>query len=333
MTPPVVGVRVAYLGSEVTEPEFNARAADLAQRRGDRIDDQLREELSRVRYLNLASVAMKAWKFPAEWLGEATDRFDVVAFDPLSAVASALDLDFDKSNNDFVRFYDRTIQPLVDAGVSVVMLENIGHAIEARTRAKGASAKQDRADLTFSCALRANPTGLLLTARKVRTVRAAFSRGDQWLFDRDTQQVTRQAAVQADGELWRPTHLMERVSRLLEDKTPLGRNEIRSGIGSKAEHVDAAITALVHDKHVALERDGQKKLHHFVSPYRDPGPTESQPGPGPSGGNRVPPSPSPSGGDSEPDPVPTPGSKDQPGPDYAQAEHDRLTAKFSEEAT
>jgi hypothetical protein len=32
-------LRAAYLGSEITEQEFNARAASLAQTRGDRVDD------------------------------------------------------------------------------------------------------------------------------------------------------------------------------------------------------------------------------------------------------------------------------------------------------
>jgi hypothetical protein len=321
------GLRVAYLGSEVTQPEFNARAADLAVRRGDEADDELRERLASVRYLNLASVVAQAWKHPAGWIGEIVARYDVVALDPLSAVASALDLDFDKSNADFVRFYDRLIQPLVDDGRAVVMLENIGHATEARSRAKGASAKQDRADLTFSCTLRSNPTGLLITARKVRTVRAAFSRGDQWLFERDTQRVIRQAGGTED-EPWRPTTLMERVSRLLMEEGPLGRNEIRSGVGSKAEHVDAAIKALLHDGHVAVQQEGQKKLHHLLKPYRDPGPTGSAPSPGPSavaGSHRVPP---PVGGDPEPDPAPTLDFGGEPGPDYAQAELDRITAKF-----
>ena len=63
--------------------------------------------------------------------------FDVVGIDPLSAVASTLDLDFDKSNAEFVRFYDRLVQPLATAGVAVVMLDNIGHAIEARGASEG----------------------------------------------------------------------------------------------------------------------------------------------------------------------------------------------------
>ena len=55
------GISCAYLGSEVTGEEFNARAATIAERRGDTIDDELRVALARVRYLDLASVIVKGW--------------------------------------------------------------------------------------------------------------------------------------------------------------------------------------------------------------------------------------------------------------------------------
>lgn len=72
-------LRVAYLGSEITPAEFNARAADLAVRRGDNVDDDLRAELARVRYLDLAGVIARAWEVPQAWVDEAIKRFDVVA--------------------------------------------------------------------------------------------------------------------------------------------------------------------------------------------------------------------------------------------------------------
>jgi hypothetical protein len=164
------GLHVAVLSGEVTAAEFNARAADLAARRGDPITDELREQLSRVRFLDLATVIQRAWGDPDRWVADVVERFQIVGIDPLSTVASALDLDFDKSNTEFVAFYDRLVQPLVNRGVWTVMLDNIGHAIEAKTRAKGPSAKGDKADLTFSCALQPTPVGLVVTARKVRSV-------------------------------------------------------------------------------------------------------------------------------------------------------------------
>ncbi len=92
-----LGVRVAYLGSEVTQEEFSARAASLAGKRGDRVDDDLRERLSRVRYLDLTSTIVEAWRSPDRWVRDVVARFDVVVINPLSSVAAALDLDFDTS--------------------------------------------------------------------------------------------------------------------------------------------------------------------------------------------------------------------------------------------
>src|SRR5207248_289693 len=120
------------------------------------------------------------------WVEGIVACYELLAIDPLSAVASALDLDFDKSNAEFIRFYDRLVQSLTTRGVAVAMVDNVGHAEDAKRRAKGASAKSDRADLTFSCTLSTNPVGLIVKAQKVRSVRAGFQRGDEWLFGKDT---------------------------------------------------------------------------------------------------------------------------------------------------
>jgi hypothetical protein len=279
----LAGARCAYLGSEVTEPEFNARAAMLAQRRGDDVDDELRGELARVRYVNLASVIAQAWADPPAWVEGIVARYDVLAIDPASAVASALDLDFDKSNAEWIRFYDRLVQPLTTRGVAVVIVDNVGHAEEAKRRAKGASAKSDRADLTFSCALSAIPVGLIIKAHKVRSIRAGFQRGDEWLFVRDTQRIESRDRGEGDeaGATFRPTTIMRRVSEAVEADEGLTRNAIRTTIGGRSEWVSLALELLVSEGYIEARRDGQS-LHHFsVQPYRED--TESQPSP-----NRVP---------------------------------------------
>jgi hypothetical protein len=262
------GLRVAYLGCEVTEAEFNARAGDLALRRDDTIDDTLRAELAAVRYLSLPSVITQAWENPDGWVLDVPARFDVLAIDPLSAVGSALDLDFDKSNQDFVKFYDRLVQPLVAGGTTVLMLDNVGHAVEARTRARGASAKSDRADLTFACALQTSPVGLVITARKVRTVRAPFARGQEWIFDRETQRVTRRGGEQRDGAAFRPTTLMERVSRAIEDKPCLTRRALRAAVRGKHEAKQLALELLIAEGFVEQRAEGAHPTHISVMPYR-----------------------------------------------------------------
>lgn len=261
-------LRVAYLGSEITPAEFNARAADLAARRGDTVDEALRGELARVRYLDLASVVARAWEVPQAWVDEAIKRFDIIIIDPLSAVASTLGLDFDKSNAEFVRFYDRLVQPVAAAGAAVVMLDNVGHAHEAKTRAKGASAKSDRADLTFSCTLQATPQALIITAHKVRTVRAPFHRGAEWTFDRATQRITERDTPAEPPPAFRPTVLMERVSRALEAEPGLSKNAVRAAVKGRGKHVDLALDLLVAEGNAERRRDGQTHHHHIVRAYR-----------------------------------------------------------------
>ena len=156
--------------------------------------------------------------------------------DPLSTVASVLDLDFDKSNAEFVRFYDRLVQPLAAAGVAVVMLENIGHAIEARGRAKGASAKADRPDLTFIVQAPRESRGARVDrgqgADRPRCVQARRP----WTFDRDTQRVSRQASAADGGGTVAPNRPDgEGKPPAWSENSPLGRNEIRSAVTSKAE--------------------------------------------------------------------------------------------------
>ncbi len=272
------GLRCAYLGSEVTEPEWNARAAILAQRRNDAVDDDLLTDLARARYLNLASAITQGWADPAAWVEGIVARYDLIAIDPLSAVASALDLDFDQRNSEFIRFYDRLVQPLTDRGVAVPMVDNVGHATEAKARAKGVSAKQDRADLTFSCALHTNPVGLIVKAHKVRSVRAPIARGDEWLFLRDTQEIERRDRPSgSEDTTFRPTNIMEKISKAIEQKPGLSKSAIRATTGRKAEHVDLAIELLIREGYVEVRKDGQAHPHHTVKPYRetDDPPTES----------------------------------------------------------
>lgn len=258
------GLRVAYLGSEVTEPEFNARAADLAERRGDVVDDVLRADLANVRYLNLAGTIAQAWRAPEEWQASVQDRFEVVLVDPLSTAASALDLNFYDSNADFVRFYDRLVQPLVDVGVAVVMLDNIGHDPSTHNRAKGASAKGDRADLTFSCRLQPQPLGLVLVAHKVRSVRTAFSSGARWIFDRDTQSVEYLGAEATASITLRPTEVIDRITRVVEEEPGLGVKALRKVLGGNAGEVSRALAIMVDEGLVEVRQVGQRKQHFLT---------------------------------------------------------------------
>lgn len=74
----------------------------------------------------------------------------------------------------------------------------------------------------------------------------------------------------ATGGTFRPTALMERVSRALEAAgEPLSGREIDEGVKGKSQHVRAAVGVLVDEGYVSRrEAAGNSRLHELVRPYR-----------------------------------------------------------------
>ena len=72
-----------------------------------------------------------------------------------------------------------------------------------------------------------------------------------------------------DGD-WRPTGLMEKTSKTLEDAgEALGFNELAKRVGGKREHVQAAVAALVKEGHITTASGPRSSiLHTSASPYR-----------------------------------------------------------------
>jgi hypothetical protein len=270
------GVPSAYFGAEITRDEYDARAAEIASRRGDALTPELREALQLARYLDLPEAITRAWTDPAAIVA----RYRWITLDPLSHVASALGLDFD-SNTEYARFHDTLVGPLTRAGVTVLTADNIGHADDAKTRPKGASAKGDRADVSLSCARAANPPGLAIKAAKVRSVRAGIARGDEWLFVHDTLRIVSRERDQTDRpRTFRPTAFMAKISAALERDPGLSKRAIRVAVGGKSETVDLALELLVSEGYVRVETDGRGGHHHPVRPYSEPTvPTVTRPCP------------------------------------------------------
>jgi hypothetical protein len=264
------GVPSAYFGAEITRDEYDARSAEIASRRGDKLTPELRGELQRARYMDLPEAITRAWADPTAWLATIAERYRWITLDPLSHVASALGLDFD-SNTEYAKFHDGLVGSLARAGVTVLMCDNIGHSDDAKGRAKGASAKGDRADVTLSCSRAANPPGLAIKATKVRSVRAGITRGDEWLFARDTLQVARRERDDTDTPAtFRPTGLMQRVSEAVERDPGLSKRAIRESVRGKGATVDLALELLIAEGFVRVERAGQTNHHHHVRPYTEP---------------------------------------------------------------
>jgi hypothetical protein len=75
----------------------------------------------------------------------------------------------------------------------------------------------------------------------------------------------------ADG-VWRPTGLMEKVSRFLEGNAGASKKAIEDVVTGKRDHVRTALAVLINDGHVRTEAGSRGALHHYVDePYRETG--------------------------------------------------------------
>lgn len=259
------GLRGAYVGNEITVDEFNARAAKLAAIYGDVLDTAMCTVLKRVHYLDLSTTVDRAWHEPQTWAECVPPMYDIVVIDPLSSAAASLGVSFDKESGDYIKFYDKLVQPILTAGTAVVLLDNIGHDHNAANRAKGASGKQDRADLILAGRSAPDHESLILTATKVRTVRKAFDIGHEWKFERQSQRIidigrTREDQTRADREA---------VSRFIEANTSCTTRDIRTGSNVPEKRVSGAITQLLADGYIERVPGPRNALLHQASrPYR-----------------------------------------------------------------
>lgn len=84
-----------------------------------------------------------------------------------------------------------------------------------------------------------------------------------WTIGRDTM------PTNDDGTL-RPTSLMERISKYIEDNDQCNFSDIKDAVSGKDKWLRDAINSLVHDGHVARFKGAKNAtLHHSIAPYRE----------------------------------------------------------------
>lgn len=86
-----------------------------------------------------------------------------------------------------------------------------------------------------------------------------------------------ETATDTDSGAWRPTALMERVSRYLEvQPEPVTRNTIEAAVKGTGKHIRQAIDFLINDGYASQEPGPRKSLLvRTIKPYREPNATVS----------------------------------------------------------
>jgi len=258
------GARVVILDRENGEQEYARRLGDVLADRPPDARDAVRDRLA-----YFAWPALKLTDGPE--LGGAFCSVDLVILDSTRTFLSSLALDEDRSD-DFARFSTAIVEPLFRAGIATVQLDNTGHGD--KSRARGSSSKGDLADVLYSL----KTTAAFDQHRRgtLRLVRAHARFGDVGgAFTMDLGAghfgtFTMEDGDDAEGRAtFRPTVLMERVSRALEESPGLPKRAVRATVKGNTNAVDLALELLIADGHVRADVDGQAHRHHVVQPYRE----------------------------------------------------------------
>jgi hypothetical protein len=140
----VAGGTVAVLDRENGADESARRLRDVLDARG--ADDALKER-AREHYRYYAWPPLRLdWADDPAYVDAFAD-VDLVVFDSSRSHLTPLRLK-EESSDDYSAFTTALVDPLMRAGVTVIVLDNTGHA--EKERARGTSAKEDLCDVAFT---------------------------------------------------------------------------------------------------------------------------------------------------------------------------------------
>jgi hypothetical protein len=260
------GLHVLYLDPEDNAKGIGARFVALGGRPQD-----LAERMHYVENPEPAEfAALHAWA--------RQHKPALVVLDGLAEALAAEGLSEDKPA-EVLQFFRERIRPFTDAGCAVLISDHVAKDALSRGRwPRGSGAKMGRYDgVMYEAKLEkayspdidglvrlivakdrnggVGPVGCVVT--DLHFAHDAEGRADI-RFDQP-QEKTR--------EQWKPTTLMEKISRFLEDKGPQTKTILR-GLG-KHSYVDQAVSLLMQDGNMVVEQKGAARLHGIVKPFRE----------------------------------------------------------------
>ena len=175
--------------------------------------------------------------------------------------------------------------PFLHAGAGVLMSGPTGGGRSSLVQACGydaarrgvpvayLSAKQDRADLTFSCKLKAQPVGLIITAHKIRTVRAPFRAVATRGFSTARPSASRRSDThrrQVDEPVeFRPTYPTWSVYPARSRQSPgLTRRALRGVVTGRHDMKSSHSNCSSTEGYVEQRQAGAWPTHHSTAPFR-----------------------------------------------------------------
>ena len=224
--------------------------------------------------------------FNAAAFGELIDArsYTFAVIDGLSEAYALLGFEI-SSNDDAARFLTAIPRPLADRGAAVLAVDHVGRDKDQRGRyAIGAQHKLAGVAAAYGTEVVDAPsrTSPGLVKLKVFKDRHGHVRGhavgkliaQAAIVPRDdgahvTVTLSPPAGGEGDGDQFRPTRLMEKTSRAVEQQPGISNTELRTGVTGKGEYKATALRLLIAGEYVRQEQDGKTTRHYSLRPYRE----------------------------------------------------------------
>jgi len=178
------------------------------------------------------------------------------------------------SNRDVATFFALLPQRAVATGAAVVLIDHVTKEAATRGRyAVGAGHKLALVDVAYKFTLvRPGLSRMEVTKDRYGLVRESLGNnraGDVVLSPEDGGKLQVQIRPPEGAGEFRPTVLMERVSRLLEESDEeLSQTKIEKLTVGKVQYVRSAIASLVKEEYVGIRLKGNARLHRSVRAFR-----------------------------------------------------------------
>lgn len=260
------GGRVVVLDVENGGDEYARRLEDVLSTRDDTVAEACRE---RLRYYEFPTLSLD-WT-PEEW-ARSIGGADLVIFDSSRMALSSVGLSED-ANDDYAEFTNKLVVPLARAESTTLILDNVGHGDGGHPR--GASAKGDLNEVVFELTavepFDGDTRGKVVWRRRRQRFSGVPVSMEQVLGGGAFELPNPLAQEQEREEgRFRPTHLMEQVSKAIELEPGCSTNFIKDGVKGKGEYVLDAIRILIEEGFIRREPGARKsQCHYSVAPYRE----------------------------------------------------------------
>lgn len=214
-------------------------------------------------------------------LAESIRDATLIVLDGVNAAMTLLALDLN-SNTDATLFHTRLLKPLIAHGAALLTVDHVPKSTE--QRGKGGIGAQAKRAMVSGCTIRvevSEPFGrgrdgklkLYIDKDRPGIVRGnsggAKYAGTFNLTHNENGQIRAEIQPPRDeNEKWRPTHLMERISGILESGGPTTKNGIETSVRGNAVRIREALQYLIEGGYVAIENGPNRALIcRLLRPY------------------------------------------------------------------